>query len=218
MLHKRGFLGAYLLMTITFFLLTWSTGGGLLWKTTNKCLRHRSGSKKGVLGMGQDKKRGGGVFTAIHTCTGSICECPPPPPRGQHNDISREPVMYPASCLDLTALVGMSHNTPSRKTKLRNARDIEPWVICGERHVPVYRTQILRQYIILPCLETLLWKRMYWHIYIFMLCPVYARWKRIWKKITKILTAFLRAMLNLTMRSTHGKQTSVGRRVVIIVI
>ena len=33
--------------------------------------------KRGVLGTGQVKKRG--VFTAAHTCTGHICECPPPP-------------------------------------------------------------------------------------------------------------------------------------------
>ena len=25
-------------------------------------------------------KKGGGVFTAAHTCTGHICQCPPPPP------------------------------------------------------------------------------------------------------------------------------------------
>ena len=40
-------------------------------------LRHGSGSKRGVLGTGQVKK--GGIFTAAHTCTGHICECPPPP-------------------------------------------------------------------------------------------------------------------------------------------
>ena len=32
--------------------------------------------KKGVLGAGQVKK---GVFTVAHTCTGHICDCPPPP-------------------------------------------------------------------------------------------------------------------------------------------
>ena len=61
-------------------------------------LRHGSGQKRGVLGMGQARKRGGGpmhgsgkkgggAFTAAHTCTGHICECPPPPPdhiQGQH--------------------------------------------------------------------------------------------------------------------------------------
>ena len=38
-----------------------------------------SGSKKkggGVLDTGQVKK---GVFTAACTCTGHVCECPPPP-------------------------------------------------------------------------------------------------------------------------------------------
>ena len=30
---------------------------------------------------GQLKKKGGGVFTAGYTCTGHICECPPPPGR-----------------------------------------------------------------------------------------------------------------------------------------
>ena len=59
---------------------------GLLCK--NRGLRHGSGQKRGVLGTGQARKKGGlrfgsgqkrGVFTAAHTCTGHICECPPPP-------------------------------------------------------------------------------------------------------------------------------------------
>ena len=49
-----------------------------------------NGIKGKVLGTGQARKKGGlrhgsgqkrGVFTAAHTCTGHICECPPPPGR-----------------------------------------------------------------------------------------------------------------------------------------
>ena len=86
---QKGVLGAYLLITLTFLFSTWSIGGGLLLQTKNRGLRHGSGQKRGVLGTGQARKRGvlgtgqvkkGGVFTAAHTCTGHICECPPPPP------------------------------------------------------------------------------------------------------------------------------------------
>ena len=34
--------------------------------------------KKGGLRQ-ESGQTGGGVFTAAHTCTGHICECPPPP-------------------------------------------------------------------------------------------------------------------------------------------
>ena len=77
---QKGVLEAYLL----------SIGGGLLRQTKNRGLRHGSGQERGVLGTGQARKKGGlrhgsgqkrGVFTVTHTCTGHICECPPPPPR-----------------------------------------------------------------------------------------------------------------------------------------
>ena len=89
---KGGF-GSLFINYPYFFLSTWSVGGGLLWQTKkNRGLRHGSGQKRGVSGMGQARKKGGlrhgsgqkrGVFTAAHTCTGHICECPPPPPASQ---------------------------------------------------------------------------------------------------------------------------------------
>ena len=69
-------------------------------------LRHGSGStkggsyarlrlnKRGVLGMGQVKK---GVFTVAHTCTGHICECPPPP--RDSNVVRDEPALGGVICI-----------------------------------------------------------------------------------------------------------------------
>ena len=83
---QKGVLGAYLLITPTFFLSTWSIGGGLFWQTKKRGVLGTGQVKKGgVLGTGQVKKNGGGglrhgsgkktgVFTAAHTCTGHICE------------------------------------------------------------------------------------------------------------------------------------------------
>ena len=33
-----------------------------------------------------------GVFTAAHTCTGHICECPPPRAKADRNNVCYDPV------------------------------------------------------------------------------------------------------------------------------
>ena len=92
MLHKRVFFGAYLLITLTFSCQHDQLVGVYSDRLKNRGLRHGSGQKRGVLGTGQARKKGGlrhgsgqkrGVFTAAHTCTGHICECPPPPRAGR---------------------------------------------------------------------------------------------------------------------------------------
>ena len=84
---QRGVLGAYLLITLTFSCQHDQLVGVYSDRLKNRGLRHGSGQKRGVLGTGQARKKGGlrhgsgqkrGVFTAAHTCTGHICECPPP--------------------------------------------------------------------------------------------------------------------------------------------
>ena len=81
-------MGAYLLITLTFSCQHDQLVGVYSDRLKNRGLRHGSGQKRGVLGTGQARKKGGlrhgsgqkrGVFTAAHTCTGHICECPPPP-------------------------------------------------------------------------------------------------------------------------------------------
>ena len=80
-------MGAYLLITLTFSCQHDQLVGVYSDRLKNRGLRHGSGQKRGVLGTGQARKKGGlrhgsgqkrGVFTAAHTCTGHICECPPP--------------------------------------------------------------------------------------------------------------------------------------------
>ena len=79
-------MGAYLLITLTFSCQHDQLVGVYSDRLKNRGLRHGSGQKRGVLGTGQARKKGGlrhgsgqkrGVFTAAHTCTGHICECPP---------------------------------------------------------------------------------------------------------------------------------------------
>ena len=65
---KRGFLVAYLLITFNFW---W---GHVLWQINKWGIRNE---KRGV--FTKVRKGGWGVFTAAHTSTGHICECPPPP-------------------------------------------------------------------------------------------------------------------------------------------
>ena len=71
-------------------------GGGVLGTgTTQKrgVLVMGTSPKRGVLGTGEARKRGvlgtgqvkRGVFTAAHTCTGHICECPPGPRKSAIN-------------------------------------------------------------------------------------------------------------------------------------
>ena len=81
-------MGAYLSITLTFSCQHDQLVGVYSDRLKNRGLRHGSGQKRGVLGTGQARKKGGlrhgsgqkrGVFTAAHTCTGHICECPPPP-------------------------------------------------------------------------------------------------------------------------------------------
>ena len=88
---QKGVLGAYLLITLTFSCQHDQLVGVYSDRLKNRGLRHGSGQKRGVLGTGQARKKGGlrhgsgqkrGVFTAAHTCTGHICECPPP---GSHH-------------------------------------------------------------------------------------------------------------------------------------
>ena len=85
---QKGVLGAYLLITLTFSCQHDQLVGVYSDRLKNRGLRHGSGQKRGVLGTGQARKKGGlrhgsgqkrGVFAAAHTCTGHICECPPPP-------------------------------------------------------------------------------------------------------------------------------------------
>ena len=85
---QKGVLGAYLLINLTFSCQHDQLVGVYSDRLKNRGLRHGSGLKRGVLGTGQARKKGGlrhgsgqkrGVFTAAHTCTGHIWECPPPP-------------------------------------------------------------------------------------------------------------------------------------------
>ena len=84
---QKEVLGAYLLITLTFSCQHDQLVGFYSDRLKNRGLRHGSGLKSGVLGTGQARKKGGlrhgsgqkrGVFTAAHTCTGHIWECPPP--------------------------------------------------------------------------------------------------------------------------------------------
>ena len=84
---QKGVLGAYLLITLTFSCQHDQLVGVYSDRLKNRGLRHGSGLKRGVLGTGQARKKGGlrhgsgqkrGVFTAAHTYTGHIWECPPP--------------------------------------------------------------------------------------------------------------------------------------------
>ena len=59
MLHKKGVLGAYLLITVTFSCQHDQLVGVYSDRLKNRGLRHRSGKKRGVLGMGQSQKKGG---------------------------------------------------------------------------------------------------------------------------------------------------------------
>ena len=90
---QKGVLGAYLLITLTFSCQHDQLVGVYSDRLKNRSLRHGSGQKRGVLGTGQARKKWGlrhgsgqkrGVFTAAHTCTGHICECPPPPGPWHH--------------------------------------------------------------------------------------------------------------------------------------
>ena len=85
---QKGVLGAYLLITLTFSCQHDQLVGVYSDRLKNRGLRHGSGLKRGVLGTGPARKKGGlrhgsgqkmGVFTAAHTYTGHIWECPPPP-------------------------------------------------------------------------------------------------------------------------------------------
>ena len=55
----KGFFWAYLLITLTFFLSTWSISGVYSNILKKRGLRHGSGQKRGVLGTGQARKNGG---------------------------------------------------------------------------------------------------------------------------------------------------------------
>ena len=74
-----GVLGAYLFIIFTFTCQHDQLVGVCSGRLKKGGLRCGSNSKKGggVLGAGQVKK---GVFTAAHTYTEHICQCPPPPP------------------------------------------------------------------------------------------------------------------------------------------
>ena len=78
---QKGVLGAYLLITLTFSCQHDQLVGVYSDRLKNRSLRHGSGQKRGVLGTGQARKKGGlrhgssqkrGVFTAVRA--------PPPPP------------------------------------------------------------------------------------------------------------------------------------------
>ena len=94
---QKGVFWAYLLITLNFFLVNMTNWWGFtLDRLKKRGLRHGSGKKRGVLGMGQVKKGGlrhgsgskkGGSWARVRSkkrflYCGTYLYCPPPPPGG----------------------------------------------------------------------------------------------------------------------------------------
>ena len=85
---QKGVLGSLFINYLYFLVSTWSIGEVYIWQSTKKMGLRKNGhnQKRGVLGTCTTREGGGGLRhglrqkRAVVTCTGHICECPPPPP------------------------------------------------------------------------------------------------------------------------------------------